>query len=206
MIDKNYIQFIFFIIILILLIGLYFNIYKKKPKYRLLFMNIIAILTTAIIFSGIVNIILDNKARKRKKEKEDKNIFIEHNNENFIKIYKLFLEHPKELGNLFYDFYGQYGFPKNNDKYSKKINRFEYIVINIIIENLITMFIIDNSIFENLQFRNKIINFIKSEKFKYVLARKKRDFPTEFVNKLISEKMVLPKDLQVENIDMIYKN
>ena len=205
MVDKNYIQLFFFIIIMCFLIGLYFSLYKKKRK-ALIFMNIIGIATTAILFSGITNIILDNRERRKKKEQEDKNIFIEHNNENFIKIYKLFLEHPKELGNLFYDFYGQYGFPKTDEKYSKKINRFEYIVINVIIENLITMFIIDNNIFENLQFRNKIITFINSEKFKYVLARKKRDFPPEFIDKLLSKKIVLPKDLQVENIDMIYKD
>ena len=167
-------------------------------------MNILAVSTTAILLSGVINIVIRHQEKQSLMDKERNQLFIEHNSKNYIEIYKLFLKYPKELGDLFYEFYGSVGFPKRNTE-SKQINRYEYIVINIIIENLITMFIIDNDIFQNLQFRNRISSFVRSKKFVYVLSNNKGNYPSEFIKKLLDENLILPKDLQLENVNIIYK-
>ena len=88
---------------------------------------------------------------------------------------------------------------KNNNK----INNYEYIVISIIIEDLVTMFIIDNNIFEDLNFQNRINNFARSKKFKFVLSYNKGSYPPSFIKKIIDENIIHPRDLQIENINII---
>lgn len=197
-ITGTFVQLAFFLFTIFFLSSLYL----RYIKTRHILVDLLTVISTALFLSGLINIILTGSNRRKEKVLEKKQLFIKHNNQNYIKIYELYLKYPDKLASLFYEFFGTSGFPRNVEN-NNKINQYEYIVINIIIEDLVTMFIIDNNIFEDLNFQNRINNFARSKKFKYVLSYNKGNYPPSFIKKIIDENIIHPRDLQIENIDII---
>jgi hypothetical protein len=62
------------------------------------------------------------------------------------------------------------------------------------------MFITNQKIFEDINFRNKLINYTHSNKFKEVLSFNKNNFASEFIEKLNKLKIITDKEIQVEQI------
>jgi len=119
---------------------------------------------------------------------------------SFDKIDSYYLENPNELNNLYYEFYGYSNFPVRNIKENinqnqnqrsdsnsltedkRKVTDIEYIVLLKIIQQINIMFITNEKIFEDINFRNKLINFTRSAKFKEVLSFNK-NIPIDTIKK-----------------------
>ena len=64
------------------------------------------------------------------------------------------------------------------------------------------MFIINEDIFKDLNFRNRIINYTNSKKFRRVLAYNKNNYSNAFLKKMNELKIIVSTDIEVENISI----
>jgi len=224
MFDFSFVLY-FYIILISILIYLYINI----TKHRLLISGIVSILSSSTLVLGLINYInTENSKVNELKEKKQKN-YIDFISGSFDKIDNYYINNPKLLHALFYEFYGFNNFPKkydndndnNNDNDNDKINHtnsniiknidinndeennitsIEYITLLKIIQYIEIMFIINENIFEDLNFRNRIINYTNSAKFRKVLAYNKNNYSNEFLKKMDYLKIITSDEIEVENI------
>jgi len=91
---------------------------------------------------------------------------------------------------------------KNIDKTINEITSIEYITLLKIIQYIEIMFIINENIFQDLNFRNRIINYTNSKKFRRVLAYNKNNYSYAFLKKMDDLKIISETDIEVENISI----
>jgi len=91
---------------------------------------------------------------------------------------------------------------KNSDKIIINITSIEYITLLKIIQYIEIMFIINEDIFQDLNFRNRIINYTNSKKFRRVLAYNKNNYSNDFLKKMSELKIIVSSDIEVENISI----
>ena len=91
---------------------------------------------------------------------------------------------------------------KNIDNIINNITSIEYITLLKIIQYIEIMFIINENIFTDLNFRNRIINYTNSKKFRRVLAYNKNNYSNEFLIKMNELKIITNSEIEVENISI----
>ena len=91
---------------------------------------------------------------------------------------------------------------KNTDKIIDNITSIEYITLLKIIQYIEIMFIINENIFKDINFRNRLINYTNSKKFKRVLAYNKNNYSSAFLKKMNELQIIIDKEIEVENISI----
>lgn len=213
MIDFQTVLYLYFLLIAILI-----YLYIHTVEHRILITGVVSILSSSTLVIGLINYINNEKIKQDTDNKMIQNNYVEY----FDKIDGYYISNPKELQSLFYEFYGYNNFPEkydSNDKINNKNNNdndnnknidntinnitsIEYITIIKIIQYIEIIFIMNNNIFEDLNFRNRIINYTRSQKFKNVLAYNKNSFTYNFIKKLLDLQLIYVKDIEVENISI----
>jgi hypothetical protein len=234
--DFTTILYLYFILIAILI-----YLYIHTVKNRLLITGIVSILSSSTLVIGLVNYISNEKDKNIQDTKTNQKNYIDFISGSFDKIDNYYINNPKQLHSLFYEFYGYNNFPekyddndnnvnnnnvnnnhiinnntinnvdinnidddsnKNIDKTINNITAIEYITLLKIIQYIEIMFIINENIFTDLNFRNRIINYTNSKKFRRVLAYNKNNYSNAFLIKMNELKIISSSDIEVENISI----
>jgi len=192
----------YFVIIAILIV-----IYIYAETNRQLITGIVSILSGSTIALGLLNYMNNENTRLMQQQYNERRDYIDFISSSFDKIDSYYLDNPNDLHDLFYEFYGYSNFPINSKRKKNETNKngsditdIEYIVLLKIIQQINIMFITNPDIFEDLNFRNKIINYTRSTKLKEVLSYNKNNFSSSFINKLNDLKIINYNDMQVEQI------
>ena len=124
----------------------------------------------------------------------------------------MFLDNPKELTNLWYEFYGYDNFPNkiginekeiNNSDVTAEITQIEYVTLLKILQKLYVIFIVDNTIYDDIHFINRVWHYIKrSNKCKYVLSLTRSIYSIEFYKKLVSTALVVEGELDIISVSI----
>jgi hypothetical protein len=185
-------------------------LYIYTDTNRQLITGVVSILSGSTIALGLMNYINSENTRVNQEKATAKRNYIDFISSTFDKIDSYYLERPEDLHDLFYEFYSYSNFPINplgkkkktsdNEINNGNITDIEYIVLLKIIQQINIMFITNPNIFEDLNFRNKIINYTRSNKFKKVLSYNKNNFSIDFINKLNELKIIDTNEIQVEQI------
>jgi hypothetical protein len=222
--EFKYILYFYFTIIVIL-IYLYINTLEDT---RHVITGVVSILSSSTLAIGLINYVSTEKTRQEQENKANQKNYIDFISGSFDKIDNYYINNPEELHSLYYEFYGYSNFPKkyNNSKINDKNNNIinninnmnnnnkdmnddtkidditsiEYITLLKIIQYIEVMFIINENIFQDLNFRNRIINYTHSKKFRRVLAYNKNNYSYAFLKKMNELKIITTEDIQVENI------
>lgn len=212
--DTNTVFLFYFMFILFII-----TTYIYAPD-KLIVKDIVAILSGTTIALGLFNYVGSEKERNSREKKENKLNYINNVSSIFNKIDTMYLQYPEQLHDLYYEFYGYNNFPikytndketghkysqssdKPNDNKSNDITSIEYITINIIIEYVNNIYITNTEIFEDLNFRNKIMNYLRSNKFKQVLSYTKNNYSPKFIRLLNDQSFITDNELRVESIDI----
>ena len=213
--DNSTLILIFVAMILIYMIFTYI-FFESKREFILGFSKLVQGFAVGFLLLGYI----DNK-NKEKNEiiKQKKEEYIKYVSDTFDSIEQMFLNNPKELSNLWYEFYGFDNFPEpqsNND--NKNVNQnenqlknidnnamtqFEYITLLKIIQKIYVVYIQNNDIFNDINFSDKLRHYIKrSKKFKKVFAVTKDMYSIDFYKKLVSTGLIDDADVNVENVDI----
>ena len=197
---------IFYVIfgVCVLAVFMVIGIFVYQTDKRSTITGVITILSSATIILGLVDYIKNENTKYEQLYAEKAKNYVNFVSNSFDKIDSYYLENPTELHDLFYEFYGYNNFPKNKKdtqtSYLNNITNIEYIILLKIIQQLNIMFITNDHIFEDVNFRNKIINYTRSQKFKKVLSYNKNSFSAEFINRLDKLKIINAEDIQVEHV------
>lgn len=184
----------------IIMIGIMTIIYLKLDRKDTL-KDIVAILSGTTIALGLLNYVTIAKEKEKQEELQSKKLYIENISSLFVKINSEYIDHPEELNDLFYEFYGYNNFPLNKSK-NNNISSFEFMVINVIIEHLNNMYIINPSIFKDLNIRNRLLCFTNSRKFKRVLSHLKNNYSFDFISSLIKEGIIRKDEIDLESVSI----
>jgi hypothetical protein len=231
MFDFTNVLYFYFILICILI-----YLYIHTSKHRVLITGIVSILSSSTLVLGLVNYVSSENVKIVEETKRNQKNYIDFISGSFDKIDNYYINNPKELHSLFYEFYGYNNFPEkynDNDKINDKINdtnnniinnidinnnndennknidkvinnitAIEYITLLKIIQYIEIMFIINENIFQDLNFRNRIINYTNSVKFRRVLAYNKNNYSNAFLIKMNDLKIITNDEIEVENISI----
>jgi len=199
-----------YIIYSYLLIVISIGIIYMKIEKKTILTDIVAILSGLTISFGLINYISAERQAQIQNSEQKKKNYIDNVSQLFIKINSIYLKYPKELNDLFYEFYGYNSFPleneENHNNENDAITSIEFTMINIIIESLNNMYIINPEIFDDLNIRNRILCFINSKKFKKILSQIKNNYSYHFINKLLEEQIITNKEIDVENVNIPYQH
>ena len=217
---------IFYFILIIILIYLYINL----QQHRVIISGVVSILSSSTIALGLLNYVNSESIRQDSETKHNTKNYIDFISGSFDKIDNFYITNPKELHSLFYEFYGYNNFPEkynqfgnthinethenemslhnnnnNNDdndnaSKTKDISPIEYITLLKIIQYIEIIFIVNPNIFQDINFRNRIINYTNSSKFKKVLSYNKNNYSVNFIKKLDELHIIKFDDIEVENI------
>ena len=199
--DNNILTRIFTIYFICLIVLIY--LYITHEKHRNIISGIISILSGTSIAVSLFSIINNEQKLQFETDKKSVQDYAEFINSSFDKIDGYYLSYPKELHSLFYEFYGNNSFPQNeNISENNKINTIEYITILKIIQHIYLMYIINNNIFEDVDFRNRISNYLNSRKFKYIFARNKNNYSDRFIKYLLNLNFITEEELRVNSISI----
>jgi hypothetical protein len=192
---------------------------------RIIISGIISILSSSTLVVGIINYVSSEKAKVENENKEAVKNYIEFISGSFDKIDNYFISHPKELHELYYEFYGDNFFPKNKDnkqnidyresienidnkvnkdkdKDSNNISPLEYIIILKIIQNMENIYIVDENIYQDIYVLNRISSYTKSKKLIKVLSFNKNKYDSKFIKKLNDLDLIKYSELEVENVSI----
>lgn len=172
---------------------------------RSIIKGIIAILSSSAIIFFLVSYISEEIARKNQEEYNAKKTYVDYVSSKFAVIDNYYIDHPIELYNLFYEFYGFNNFPPLEDKKqtkSKNLTPLEYIVLCKIIEDIYIMYYTYPEVFNDVAFRNKILMYTSSSKFRTVLSYMKNNYSSDFIEELDRLDIIKTKYIQVENIEI----
>jgi hypothetical protein len=216
--DFTNILYIYFISIVILI---YLYVYADE-KNRKIITGVLSILSSSTLAIGLINYISTEKTRYDQENKTNQKNYIDFISGSFDKIDNYYINNPEQLHSLYYEFYGYSNFPekyensKINDKNNNIINNnkdnnmdmsvinditsIEYITLLKIIQYIEIMFIINENIFQDLNFRNRLINYTHSKKFRRVLAYNKNNYSQNFIKKMNELNIITFDDIKVENI------
>jgi len=216
--DFTNILYIYFISIVILI---YLYVYADE-KNRKIITGVLSILSSSTLAIGLINYVSTEKTRYDQENKTNQKNYIDFISGSFDKIDNYYINNPEQLHSLYYEFYGYSNFPekyensKINDKNNNIINinkdnnmdmslinditSIEYITLLKIIQYIEIMFIINENIFQDLNFRNRLINYTHSKKFRRVLAYNKNNYSQNFIKKMNELNIITFDDIKVENI------
>lgn len=216
--EEQYINYSFILAVYFLIIVVLIFIYIYADSNRKLITGVVSILSGSTIALGLLNYMSNENTKQIQDAYNAKRDYIDFIGNSFDKIDSYYLENPNELNELYYEFYGYSNFPVRNIKENqnqnqnqrsdsnsltedkRKVTDIEYIVLLKIIQQINIMFITNEKIFEDINFRNKLINFTRSTKFKEVLSFNKNNFASEFIEKLNKLKIITDEEIQVEQI------
>lgn len=184
--------------IIIIAVSLY---YYEKIKDKELIQILIQIITASMIGLGFINYI-DNSNKNKLFEISNRNKnYIDSLGKSFDEINSFYLENPKELHNLYEEFYKYNDFPDDKSiKNKQNISPIEYIYILKIINIIYIVYISNITIFEDINFKSQLFNYTRSKKLKYILALNKNNYSHEFINTLTTNQLINVNDLIIENI------
>jgi hypothetical protein len=201
------------IFILITLIGMLtgYVIYGSKRKFIIGISQVVQGFAVGFLLVGYIETSNKDKNAIEKKNKED---YIKYVSEIFDDIEQMFLNNPKELSNLWYEFYGFDNFPKpqsNNDNKNEKelknadddnnMTQFEYVTLNKLIQKIYVIYIAYNDVFDDINFSDKIRHYVKrSKKFQTVFALTKDMYSIDFYKKLLSTGLLDSDSVNVESV------
>lgn len=226
MLDFTTVLYLYFVLIAILV-----YLYIYVVKHRIIITGIVSILSSSTLAIGLINYVTSENDRNQQLAKTNQKNYIDFISGSFDKIDNYYISNPKELHSLYYEFYGYNNFPekyngtdkindnnniinnidinnngdennKNIDKIINNITSIEYITLLKIIQYIEIMFIINENIFQDLNFRNRIINYTNSKKFRRVLAYNKNNYSDAFLKKMDELKIITSNDIEVENISI----
>lgn len=226
MLDFTTVLYLYFVLIAILV-----YLYIYVVKHRIIITGIVSILSSSTLAIGLINYVTSENDRNQQLAKTNQKNYIDFISGSFDKIDNYYINNPKELHSLYYEFYGYNNFPekyngtdkindnnniinnidinnngdennKNIDKIINNITSIEYITLLKIIQYIEIMFIINENIFQDLNFRNRIINYTNSKKFRRVLAYNKNNYSDAFLKKMDELKIITSNDIEVENISI----
>jgi hypothetical protein len=212
---------------MLVIILIYLYIYVVE--HRKVISGIVSIVSTSTLLVGLINYVNNEEVKNQQTNESNQKKYIDFISGSFDKIDNYYINNPSELHSLYYEFYGYNNFPekytnskinnvtnnsinnnsinnndetnnKNTDKTIDNITPIEYITLLKIIQYIEIMFIINKNIFTDLNFRNRIINYTSSKKFKRVLAYNKNNYSSAFLQKMEDLKIIINRDIEVENI------
>ena len=188
---------IFYVIVVITMLLFYFLTTEKS-----FVKDIVAIISGMTLAFGLLNYTNTDRQRQITEKQINNENYMNSVSGVFNKIDNLYLENKNELDNLYYEFYAFNNFPKNKDTQINQniITGPEYIAINIILGYFYNIFIVHPEIFTKVYFRNKILNYTNSNKFKKVFAYNKGNYSENFIRFLDEQKIISDKELHVESI------
>jgi hypothetical protein len=143
---------------------------------KILFKDIITIVYSSSIIFILLNYVNTNI------EENDTN-YVKYVNQIFLNFDKIFLEYSDELINLYNEIY-------DNNTSNTPISPTEFIVLNLIINDINNIYHINPQFLNDIYIKNKLMVFSKSNKFKIVFSKNKNRFSPEFIELLKSEKIV----------------
>ena len=191
---------IFYIVIVLLLILLYFYLPNKST-----ITDTIAIISGITVALGLLNIVNSDYEKIEKDMEERADNYINNVSEVFHNIDTMYINNSKDLNNLYYEFYGFNNFPvrKNTTNLDKNlITDLEYITIQKITDYLFNIFITNPEIYYDINFKNKIIDYTKSNKFKNVFSYIKNNYSPSFIKLLNDQQIIKNSDIYVESINI----
>ena len=234
MINFETVLYLYFLLIAILI-----YLYIHTVEHRILITGVVSILSSSTLVIGLINYVSNENVKIEQETKTNQKNYIDFISGSFDKIDNYYINNPKDLHSLFYEFYGYNNFPEkysgndkindvnnsinnstnnniinnidinNNDDNNKDIDNIidnitsiEYITLLKIIQYIEIMFIINEDIFKDLNFRNRIINYTNSKKFRRVLAYNKNNYSNAFLKKMSELKIIISSDIEVENISI----
>ena len=234
MINFETVLYLYFLLIAILI-----YLYIHTVEHRILITGVVSILSSSTLVIGLINYVSNENVKIEQETKTNQKNYIDFISGSFDKIDNYYINNPKDLHSLFYEFYGYNNFPEkysgndkindvnnsinnstnnniinnidinNNDDNNKDIDNIidnitsiEYITLLKIIQYIEIMFIINEDIFKDLNFRNRIINYTNSKKFRRVLAYNKNNYSNAFLKKMNELKIIVSTDIEVENISI----
>ena len=234
MINFETVLYLYFLLIAILI-----YLYIHTVEHRILITGVVSILSSSTLVIGLINYVSNENVKIEQETKTNQKNYIDFISGSFDKIDNYYINNPKDLHSLFYEFYGYNNFPEkysgndkindvnnsinnstnnniinnidinNNDDNNKDIDNIidnitsiEYITLLKIIQYIEIMFIINENIFKDLNFRNRIINYTNSKKFRRVLAYNKNNYSNAFLKKMNELKIIVSTDIEVENISI----
>lgn len=172
---------------------------------RSIIKGIIAILSSSAIIFFLISYVSQEVARKREEEYNAKKTYVDYVSTKFEFIDNYYIDHPNELYNLFYEFYGFNNFPPLEgikQTKNKHLTPLEYIVLCKIIENIYIMYYTYPEVFNDVAFRNKILLYTSSSKFRTVLSYMKNNYSSDFIEELDKLDIIKTKYIQVQNIEI----
>jgi len=189
-------------------------IYGSKRKFIIGISQVVQGFAVGFLLVGYIESKNKNTIDAIKQKKEE---YVKYVSETFDSIEQMFLNNPKELSNLWYEFYGFDNFPhpqsnndnKNGNQNEKELKnadgsnmtQFEYVTLLKIIQKIYVVYIQNNDIFNDINFSDKLRHYIKrSKKFKEVFAVTKDMYSIDFYKKLISTGLVDDEDVNIENV------
>ena len=164
---------IIFLIVLITIVTSYLILEDHK---KILFKDIITILYSSSIIIILLNYVNTNI-------KENDTNYVKYVNQIFLNFDKIFLQYSDELINLYDEIY-------DNNTSNTPISPTEFIVLNLIINDINNIYHINPQFLNDIYIKNKLMVFSKSNKFKIVFSKNKNHFSPEFIELLKSEKIV----------------
>ena len=235
MINFETVLYLYFLLIAILI-----YLYIHTVEHRILITGVVSILSSSTLVIGLINYVSNENVKIEQETKTNQKNYIDFISGSFDKIDNYYINNPKDLHSLFYEFYGYNNFPEkysgndkindvnnsinnstnnniinnidinnNNNDNNKDIDNvidnitsIEYITLLKIIQYIEIMFIINEDIFKDLNFRNRIINYTNSKKFRRVLAYNKNNYSNAFLKKMSELKIIISSDIEVENISI----
>jgi hypothetical protein len=151
-----------------------------------------------------------NKEKEEAIKRKDEE-YIKYVSDTVEKIEQMFLDNPKELTNLWYEFYGYDNFPDKIGINEKKINNFdnseitqiEYVTLVKMLQQLYVIFIVDNTIYDDIQFINRVWHYIKrSKKCKHVFSLTREVYSIEFYKKLLEKGLIEESEIDVIDVSI----
>lgn len=210
-------NFSIIIIIFVAMVCILAYLYINIIEYRNIISSLASIMSSMAIASGVLSYYYEEQLSMNIRANNDRDNYIKFISGSLDNIDAQYIASPKELHSLYYEFYGYNNFPqyydnvatdtnntnnKENLSKSNPVTPFEYITILKIIQYISIMFVVNNDIFSETHFRNRILNFTQSPKLKYVLSHNKNNFSADFISKLVELKILQLDDMDVSVISI----
>jgi hypothetical protein len=194
------------VIILFYFIG-QFILFETKREFIIGISKVVQGFAVGFLLVGY----LESKNKEKQDEiKRKEEEYIRYVSDTVEEIEQLFLDNPKELTNLWYEFYGYDKFPNkiginekeiNNSDITSEITQIEYVTLLKIIQKLYVIFIVDSNIYDDIYFINRVWHYIKrSNKCKYVFSVTREIYSIEFYKKLLSTGLLVEDEQDVIDV------
>ena len=114
MINFETVLYLYFLLIAILI-----YLYIHTVEHRILITGVVSILSSSTLVIGLINYVSNENVKIEQETKTNQKNYIDFISGSFDKIDNYYINNPKDLHSLFYEFYGYNNFPEKyngNDK------------------------------------------------------------------------------------------